>query len=86
MTKNSKYLSVKELADILNISRVAVFKKIKNGQIYAEKVGRSYIIPKDRLGGVISGELTEKLKCEIDKGVTKMVSEYSEVLKRLGKE
>ena len=43
--KNStkKYLTVKELADLLGISRVAVFKKIKNGQICAEKIGRNYI-------------------------------------------
>jgi len=83
---DKKYLSVKELADILNISRVAVFKKIKNGQVYAEKVGRNYIIPKDKLGNIISGELTERLKYEIEKGVTRVISEYGDVLKRLGKE
>ena len=83
---NKKYLSVKELADILNISRVAVFKKIKNGQIYAEKVGRNYIIPKDRLEGVIPDVLTDKLKREIEKGVSKVISEYGDVIKRLGKE
>ncbi len=83
---NNEYLSVKELADILNISRVAVFKKIKNGHVYAEKIGRSYVIPKNRLGGIVSSELTERLKCKIEKGVTKVVTEYGDVLKRLGKE
>lgn len=86
MTNSNRYLSVKELADLLNISRVAVFKKIKNGQIYAEKVGRNYIIPKDRLGDIVSGELTKKLKREIENGVSRVISEYGDVLKRLGKE
>ena len=88
MKKNNekKYLSVKELADILGISRVAVFKKIKNNQIYAEKVGRNYIIPKNRLGGIIANELTDKLKKEIENGVDKVIREYGEVLKKLGKE
>ena len=81
-----KYLSVKELADILGISRVAVFKKIKNGQIYAEKIGRNYIIPKNRLDGIVTNELTDKLKKEIENGVNKVIREYGEVLKKLGKE
>ena len=38
--KNKKYYTVKELADILGISRVAVFNKIKKGEIKAEKAGR----------------------------------------------
>lgn len=86
MKNKKKNLSVKELADILKISRVAVFNKIKNGQIYAEKVGRNYVIPKDRLGGIIACELTDKLKEEIENGVDKVIGEYGDVLRKLGKE
>ena len=83
---HNNYLSVKELADILGISRIAVFKKIKKQQIHAEKIGRNYIIPKDKLGDLLTNELTENLKKEIDNGVDKIITEYSETLKKLGKE
>ena len=40
-----EYYSTIELAQKLGISRVAVFKKIKNRRIEAYKCGRNYIIP-----------------------------------------
>lgn len=83
---SKNYFTVSELADTLNISRVAVFKKIKNSQIKAEKVGRDYVIFKKDLNGIVCDELTNKLKREIEKGVTKVVKEYGAVLKKLGKE
>ena len=39
------YISTAELAKFLGISQVAVCKRIKNGQIKAVKIGRSYGIP-----------------------------------------
>ncbi|MCA9403808.1 MAG: excisionase family DNA-binding protein [Candidatus Omnitrophica bacterium] len=39
------YLSVAEAAQRLGISRVAVFKKVKKGQLPAHRMGRSYAIP-----------------------------------------
>ncbi|MFC1612725.1 excisionase family DNA-binding protein [Patescibacteria group bacterium] len=81
-----KYYTVKELADILNISRIAVFKKIQNGQIKAEKVGRAYIIHRDELKGLVNNELTDKIKGEIKKGVAKVIEEYGDTLKMLGDE
>jgi len=80
------YFSTKELAEILGISTVAVFKKIQRGQIKAQKLGRNYIIPRESLKGIIYDDLTERLKKEIKQGVTKAVREYGETLKLLGKE
>ncbi len=85
-SNNKQYLSVKELADILHVSRITVFNRIKNGQIKAEKVGRNYIIAKENLKDVIQGELSDKLKGEIERGVKKVVDEYGDTLKLLGKE
>ncbi|MBU4205048.1 helix-turn-helix domain-containing protein, partial [Patescibacteria group bacterium] len=51
--KNKEFLSTAELAKILGISRVAVFKKIKKGKIKAMKVGRSFIIRKKNLTGIL---------------------------------
>lgn len=86
---NKKYISVTELADILKISRVAVFKKIKNKQIPAEKIGKTYVIPfevAEELTGKISRDLTPERKEEIDQAVQKVVDEYGETLKLLAKE
>ncbi len=84
--KNKNYYTVKELADILGISRVAVFNKIKKGQIKAEKMGRNYIIYKKDIDNIISKELSDKDKNEIKKGVAKVIKEYGETLKMLGNE
>lgn len=43
--KHENYISTAELAKFLGISVVAVFKRIKKGQIKATKIGRSYAIP-----------------------------------------
>mgnify|MGYP001594998345 FL=1 len=83
-TQKGKYISVQELADMLGISRIAVFKKIKKGQIPAERFGRSYAIPRDYASE--SGGLTEYRRAEIERAVGKVVKEYGETLKLLGKE
>ncbi len=41
-----------EAAQILGISRIAVFKKIQKGQIEAYKVGRNYVIDRRSLSDV----------------------------------
>ncbi len=40
-----EYLSTSELAKLLGVSRIAVFKKIKSGKIKAFKIGRNYVVP-----------------------------------------
>jgi len=51
-----RFLSTSELAKIIGISRVAVFKRIRKGEIKAYKVGPTFVIswdelpPKVRLG------------------------------------
>lgn len=42
--RNKEFVSTGELAKILGISRIAVFKKIKKGEIRAVKVGRNFVI------------------------------------------
>ncbi len=46
MTVEREYLSPTEAAKILGISRQAVIERIKHGNLYAERVGSRYIIPK----------------------------------------
>ena len=82
--KDKQFLSTTELAKILGISRVAVFKKIKKGEIKAVKVGRNFVIDKKDLGNILGKELTKKEKSEIEKAVKKTVKEYGETLRLLG--
>ena len=88
--KKAIYISIQELANMLGISRIAVFKKIKKGQIPAEKIGRSYAISMEHVSEIIgnsdSSVLTESKKSEIKRAVEKVVEEYGETLRLLGKE
>ena len=47
--KRENYYTTQELAKLLGVSRVAVFKKIKSGEIKIVSAGRNYLIPKDSL-------------------------------------
>lgn len=84
------HISGAELAKILGISRIAVFKRIQKGQIPAERIGRSYVISMDDVNDIIQGTgpkvLTKEKKEVIEKAVKKTVKEYGETLKLLGKE
>ena len=85
-TQNNSFVTVKQLADILGISRIAVFNKIKKGQLIANKFGKTYLIEKDQLVGIINNDLSEEEKIKMKKGVSKVIHDYGETLKMLGKE
>jgi len=79
-------LSTLQVAKILKISRVSVFKKIKSGQIKAEKIGRNYVIPKEEVLKALGLIIGETRKSKIDEIIKRGVKEYGEVFKKLGKE
>jgi excisionase family DNA binding protein len=79
-------LSTSEVAKLLGISRVAVFKQIKAGKIKAKKVGRSFVIERKDLPQVLETVLSGSKKKQIEKAVDKTIREYSKVLKLLGQE
>jgi len=81
-----KYISIPELAKILGLSRVAVYNKVKKGEIKAHKIGRNYAIPQHYVESILGKTLKEEEKKEIDKAVKKTVKDYGEVLRLLGKE
>lgn len=84
--KSDKYISIPELAKILGISRIALYKKVKSGEIKAAKIGRNYAIPQRYLASINGKTLSHEEKKEIDTAVKKTVKEYGEVLRLLGKE
>ncbi len=84
--KNKNLFSTLEVAKILGISRIAVFMKIKSGEIKAKKIGRNYVISHDEINAVLGAVLSSERKKEIEKSVEKTVKEYGEALEKLGKE
>ncbi len=83
---DKQQFSTIELARILGISRIAVFKKIKSGEIKAKKVGRNFVINRSDLAEILGSTLSEEKKRDIEKSVRKTIKEYGETLKLLGKE
>lgn len=84
--KNQKYLTITELAKLLGISRVAVFKKIKKGEIKAEKIGRMFVIPKNEFEVILGKTLSESQKRIIQAGIKKTIKDYRKTLELLGSE
>jgi len=88
--KEKKFLSIAQVAKILGISRIAVYQKVKKGQIEAIRIGRNYAIPEDfvkkKVVNIKGYVLTEEEKSQIERAVEKTVEEYGEVLRMLGKE
>jgi len=86
MRKNSTF-TITEVAQMLGMSRVAVFKKIKQGKLKAIKRDGKYNISKTEFNRVFDhATLTEQQKRVIDQGIKRTVAEYGEALRLLGQE
>ena len=72
--KRENYYTTQELAKLLGISRVAVFKRIKSKEIKAVPAGRNYLIPKD--------SLPKEIKKLIEKEQKEAVEEVLELSKK----
>ena len=83
--ENNKFLTTSELANLLGISRIAVFKKIQKGEIKAVKKGRNYEINIADVSG-LSDRLSVNDKKTISEAVDRTMREYGETLRLLAKE
>jgi excisionase family DNA binding protein len=68
-------LSVRQVANQLNLSRVQIVRLIQTGKIPAKKVGRSYVVSAKALRDHL-----------IDRPVRRAVKDFGETLRRLGNE
>ncbi|MCK5451381.1 MAG: helix-turn-helix domain-containing protein [Candidatus Omnitrophica bacterium] len=86
--KESKkeYLSIPEFARLLGITRMAVYNKVKKGEIEAIKIGRNYAIPQRAIVRILNGKLGDADKKLIVDVVKKTLEEYGKVIKLLAKE
>lgn len=81
-----KYITVPKLAKLLGISRIAVYKRVKKGQIPATRIGKTYVITDQTVMQILGKEPTDKGKKEIDAAVRKTIQEYGDVLAKLSRE
>lgn len=84
--KKGEYLTIPQFAKILGVSRIAIYRKVKKGQIKAVKIGRNFAIPQKQIADILGKNLRQEDKKEIDSAVKKTVKEYGRVLKLLGSE
>ena len=83
---NKDVITIPELAKLLGISRIAVFRKVKRGEIQAEKIGKTYMIQLKSISLALGRTISKEQKESIGLAVKKAVSEYGEALKMLGNE
>lgn len=83
---DKKMYSTIEAAKILRLSRIEVFRKIKNGKIKAEKVGRNYVISHDSLMEALGKLIGTSKKEKIEEAVRRAVKEYGPTFKKLAEE
>ncbi len=81
-----EFFSTAEVAHLLRISRVAVFKKIQSGIIPASKIGRGYAISREAVEAIMGSKLTESQKEEIKNVVRKATDEFRDTFERLARE
>ena len=81
-----QYLSIPNAAAILGMSRIAVYRQVKKGEIKSIKIGKTYGIPQSSLAEIRGGFIGPAKKKRINRAVKKVVREYGEVLRKLGNE
>ena len=84
--KNKNIISTVELAELLGLTRMAVFKRIKSGKLRAKKIGRAYYINRNDLPAVLGTVVSNKNKKDINEAVSKAVKQYGETFRLLGEE
>jgi predicted DNA-binding protein YlxM (UPF0122 family) len=85
--KTDKFYSTNEIATILGVSHQAVYKKIKLNRLSARKIAGNFVVLGEDLANYLyPSELTESKKRIIEGVVSKVVDEYGEALRKLGKE
>ena len=86
MNATKKIFSVKEVADLLSVDRVTVYRWVKSGRVKAEMIAGSYIIAIEDLPHHIIGGLSEDKKIQIRDAVAQAIQEYGETFRALARE
>ncbi len=82
---NKTMMTIPEVANDLGISRIAVYKKVKSGQIPAARIGRCYLISSKIVQSLLQHNIQEDLDW-IDYAVENTFKKYGIVFKWLSTE
>ena len=85
-TQTGQYLSIPKAAAALGMSRVAIYKKVKSGDIKSIRIGKEYAIHRSSLSDIGGKTISSGRKKKINRAVKKVVKEYGELLRKLGNE
>jgi excisionase family DNA binding protein len=55
----ARFLTVQEVADVLRISTMTVYRLIKSGDLPAARIGKSFRVSEDDLDAFIAKQYTE---------------------------
>ncbi len=86
MNATKQLFSLKEVADLLNVDRVTVYRWVKSGKVKAERVGGSFVVSAENLPHHLLGELSEERKVWIRDAVAQALQEYGETFRALARE
>lgn len=86
MCATKKIYSLKEVADLLGVSRVTVFRWVKSGRLPATKIGNSYVVSVEDLPHHLLGGISEEKKEHIRHAVSRALDEYGETFRALARE
>ncbi|KPJ66969.1 MAG: hypothetical protein AMJ43_06505 [Coxiella sp. DG_40] len=81
-----KHITLPQLAKIMGVSRVTIYRKVKSGEISATRIGHAYVIEDKEISRILEKKPTKADKKRIAIAVKKTVIEYGEALKLLGNE
>lgn len=81
-----EFYSTTEVARILNISRISVFRQVKLGKIKATKIGRNFIISHNDLLEALGKSVGNTRKEEIERAIDKAMKDYGGTFRRLSRE
>jgi excisionase family DNA binding protein len=84
--KRCPYYSVPQVGALLGISRIAVHRRIRSGEIKAIKIGRNYAIHCSYVRDIVGEAVSPETKRIIRQAVKKTVKQYGPLLLRLGRE
>ena len=82
----TKYITIPQLAEILGISRIAVYRQVKTGRIKTSRIGKNFVVSDSDIINILSKKLSDKDKKQTDDAVKKVVQEYAGLLEMLGRE
>ena len=84
--RTQNYITIPQLAKLLGVSRIAIYNRVRKGQIPAIKIGRDYAITDQTVAEILGRKVTDQGKKRIDDAVQRTVREYAETLNLLAKE